>query len=792
MNPNENNISTILPKKDSLFAVVRIFVLLAVGFLPIFIIPGNILSLAHSKSVFLASLMLFSLVILFFRTIKNKEIIFPKTFFFFAPLLIPVVYAISASQSLNKQLSFIGYGFESDTVFAVLVYAVLSLFIMGLFYTKKSIKIVISVLAFSLGFVVLFQLIRLFAPGATSLFGSLPSTVDTLIGRWNDFALVCAVLVLGTFSFLETRKNTNIISILLYALMGILYFVIVVSGFSLNFGLVQLPLYVFLLGFVLVKFYFFTYRKRDLSTSEDGTIKTINKVPVLAVIILSAVVFFFGANFSNFASQKLGINYIEGRPSWSATYVVSKEVLKQNVFLGSGPSTFFYDWRQLKPREFNTTPFWSVDFSYGVGYVPTMLATTGILGFVAWLLLILSSVQVSRRLLKTDSGSTREWNVVRQTIAFVNLFAIIYIVTYVPNYSLLVLFFVIYAISVSVLVASGSFELKKLDMRSMFPKLAKFSGILSIILVASVVALAYEFGRLATASIISNRAIAEFSKGKFIEANQLAFKSVKVKNLPLYNSVLSQVDFLTLRALGAGEKSLEVLTAENIQSLIAEAVQAALVAETLDPLNSNYTIATGNILAGLGALGAKDGFETALVKFEEASKKTPLDPLPHFLKAQVFLSTKDIEKTKVSLLDSVNLKPNYTESYVILAQIALLEKDVAKAREYLDLSIASDPQNINLRYERGVDRYSLTNFSGAMEDFDAVLGLNNSVANARYFKALTLYRLGKKDEALNELKVVQETNQDNEELKKTIKMIEAGGLDAKKVEETEGVEENEN
>ena len=236
---------------------------------------------------------------------------------------------------------------------------------------------------------------------------------------------------------------------------------------------------------------------------------------------------------------------------------------------------------------------------------------------------------------------------------------------------------------------------------------------------------------------------------------------------------MSQVDFLTLRALGAGEKSLESLTEENVKALLGEAVSAALAAESLDPFNTNYTIATGNILAGLGALGAKDGFESALVKFDEASKKTPLDPLPSFLKAQVYLSQKDIEKTKTSLLESVSLKSNYTESYVILAQIALLEKDVAKAREYLDLSIASDPQNINLRYERGVDRYSLANFSGAMDDFNAVLGLNNSVANARYFKALSLYRLGNKEEALNELRIVQQTNQDNEELKKTIQMIES-------------------
>lgn len=126
---------------------------------------------------------------------------------------------------------------------------------------------------------------------------------------------------------------------------------------------------------------------------------------------------------------------------------------------------------------------------------------------------------------------------------------------------------------------------------------------------------------------------------------------------------------------------------------------------------------------------------------------------------------------------------------MILAQIALLEKDVAKAREYLDLSIASDPQNINLRYERGVDRYTLANFSGAMEDFDAVLGLNNSVANARYFKALSLYRLGKKDEALRELKIIQQTNPDNEELKKTMQLIEKEDLTPKKAEDTEATKE---
>ncbi len=794
MNPNENSTTVISQKKDSLSAVVRMLLILAVGLFPVFILPGSFLSFSHSKSSFLGVFVIISLIVLFFRTIRNKSIVFPKTFFFFAPLILPITYAISASQSLNKQLSFFGYGFESDTVFSLLIFAAFSLLIMGFFYTKKSLKIILSILSASLSFVAVFQLLRLFFPEATSLFGSLPSTIDTLVGRWNDFALLCSMLVIAIFSFLENRKNSNILSIGLYALMGFLYFVIIVSGFKLNLGIIQIPLYVFLLGVVLVKFYLFSYKKINPIPSEDGTVRKVNTVPVLSVIIFSAIVFFFGANFSNFASQKLGINYIEGRPSWSATFDVSSDVLKEKALLGSGPSTFFYDWRQFKPKDFNTTPFWSVDFSYGVGYLPTMLATTGILGLIAWIIFTLSSLKVSYRLLKHDHEATHEWNSVRQTVAFLNIFALICVIVYVPNYSMIVLFFVIYAISVALLVASGNIMMKKIDLLTSFPKFSKFSSIFSIILVVASIVFAYEFGRIIVASALSNRAVLALSKNQFIEANQLAFKAVKVKNLPLYNSILSQVDFLTLRALGAGEKSLETLTEENIKALLGEAVSAALAAESLDPFNTNYTIATGNILAGLGALGAKDGFESALVKFDEASKKTPLDPLPSFLKAQVFLSQKDIEKTKASLLESVSLKPNYTESYVILAQIALLEKDVAKAREYLDLSIASDPQNINLRYERGVDRYSLANFDGAMEDFNAVLGLNNSVANARYFKALSLYRLGKKEEALNELKIVQQTNQDNEELKKTIQMIESSASENTSSEqaEEETEEQNEN
>lgn len=794
MNPNENSATVISQKKDSLSAVVRMLLILAVGLFPIFVLPGSLLSFSHSKSLFLGAFVIISLIVLFFRTIRNKSIVFPKTFFFFAPLILPITYAISASQSINKQLSFFGYGFESDTVFSILIFASFSLLIMGFFYTKKSLKIILSILSASLGFVAVFQLLRLFFPEATSLFGSLPSTIDTLVGRWNDFALLCSMLVIAIFSFLEHRKNSHILSIGLYGLMAFLYFVIIVSGFKLNFGIIQIPLYVFLLGLVLVKFYLFTYKKTNPILSEDGTVRKVNTIPVLSVIVFSAIVFFFGANFSNFASQKLGINYIEGRPSWSATMDVSSDVLKEKSLLGSGPSTFFYDWRQFKPKEFNTTPFWSVDFSYGVGYLPTMVATTGILGLIAWIIFALSSIKVSYKLLKNDYEATHEWNSLRQTVAFLNIFTLICVLVYVPNYSTIVLFFVVYAISVALLVASGNITVKKIDLSSSFPRFSKFSSIFSIILVVSSIVFAYEFGRIIVASALSNRAVLAISKSQFVEANQLAFKAVKVKNLPLYNSILSQVDFLTLRALGAGEKSLETLTEENIKALLGEAVSAALAAESLDPFNTNYTIATGNILAGLGALGAKDGFESALVKFDEASKKTPLDPLPSFLKAQVFLSQKDIEKTKASLLESVSLKPNYTESYVILAQIALLEKDVTKAREYLDLSIASDPQNINLRYERGVDRYSLANFDGAMEDFNAVLGLNNSVANARYFKALSLYRLGKKEEALNELRIVQQTNQDNEELKKTIQMIEASASENTSSEqaEEETEEENEN
>jgi tetratricopeptide (TPR) repeat protein len=66
------------------------------------------------------------------------------------------------------------------------------------------------------------------------------------------------------------------------------------------------------------------------------------------------------------------------------------------------------------------------------------------------------------------------------------------------------------------------------------------------------------------------------------------------------------------------------------------------------------------------------------------------------------------------------------------------------------------------------------NQDGALAAYDAALSLDPSFANARYLRALLHYERGDTEKALNDLRIVAETNTDNQELQNIISTIASG------------------
>ena len=124
-----------------------------------------------------------------------------------------------------------------------------------------------------------------------------------------------------------------------------------------------------------------------MEESFSGKKKGFSKITA-AVFVVALLAMIFRGSIGGFVSESFGISQIEARPSFSSTLEVAKNTLANSPGFGSGPNRFSIEWSQNKPIAVNQTVFWNVDFSYGVGFIPTTLITSGVLGFVSWILFL--------------------------------------------------------------------------------------------------------------------------------------------------------------------------------------------------------------------------------------------------------------------------------------------------------------------------------------------------------------------------------------------------------------------
>jgi tetratricopeptide (TPR) repeat protein len=70
--------------------------------------------------------------------------------------------------------------------------------------------------------------------------------------------------------------------------------------------------------------------------------------------------------------------------------------------------------------------------------------------------------------------------------------------------------------------------------------------------------------------------------------------------------------------------------------------------------------------------------------------------------------------------------------------------------------------------------YQDNNFGSSRLVLEKVVSLNENYANARYFLGLTYDKLGEKDKALEQFKIIARANPDNQEIQKIITNLEKG------------------
>ncbi len=756
--------------KDSigewLHTLARFFFITTFSLLPIFFIPSIGVGLGFAKTylvvvVVALVLILLSLTILR-RGVVNFTLPLPLVFFW----LFAVLALASAFLSGDRQDALWGNNLEVQTVgFFIL---------MGLIITTSLIvgksKLAITKLFIFSGLVsillLLVQALRLFFGPEFLSFGLFVANTSSYIGSFNDLALFSGLVLLVSIILVQgvtlgwlgkvIASLAMLLSIVILAVVNLSFIWLIVGIFSL-----------LMLLYLLSKD---TWLR--LETEEKQTTSPFAIVSILLVVLISIVFVIGGGNLGSVIGKMTGVSYLEVRPSFEATMDIVKAVYSENALLGVGPNRFEDAWRQYKDPIINETNFWTTDFTAGSGFVPTVFTTTGLGGAVLIVLFLLSFIYVGYRTLivtKLEDG----WHLVG-VLTFVSAFYLWFVaIIYVPGSFIMMMTALMTGLSLAVYSANNlakSFNINVAENRQYGLVLIIFVLLIITVAVFSV----FNISRQFLAQVNYNNTIQALANNQSpVEIEAMLQRSENLFAQDIYTAERAKLRLDELNRLIVVTEPTPA-DQQTFQSALMEGIALSEQAVNMDqtnPFNQALLASFYGLLDPSQAGEVKDRRDTAM---DKARQLDPTNPSYLLLLAQFSARHGDFVSARNYLNEAIKLKNNYTDALFMLSQIDISEGNTDSAIKVTGSMIAIEPNNPTRYFQLGVLLATTKNLEGAATAFKEAIRLNNYYANARYFLALTYLDLNKKDEALTELKLIETTNPDNQDLKNLISAVENG------------------
>lgn len=744
--------------RSSLFvALVLIFLL------PIFFIPGSALGLGAAKSALLVVGTVI-LTLVFLRSIwKVGRLNLPWHLILAFLVFLSIVYFVSALVSTPSSLSLLGYNFEIGTFGYILVGSLMVMLVSSIFADTTRILQALVAFFLSISVLAIFVLVKVFSGGEALVLGNFFGNMANPIGSWTDLAVVFGLL--SSFSALAIGLLPMKLSarLLVYVAFIVGLFLMIVVNFTVAFALT-------LAASIFLILYFSKLEKRfSANEPEAGNFFT---KPLFLPIVLAVVSIFFLVNptisdsrgtIGDVVANTFSVENIDVRPSLSATLGVSKAVLLDKSFLGSGPNTFDRDWLIYKTAEINTTPFWAVSFPFGVGFIPTQVATTGALGTVAWLAFFVTLiVLVVKSLIRLPESRAERFTTISTVFIVLFLWAASFV--YAPSATVLMFAFIFSGLLLAANQASHTIASRSIGLKEL-PRNKVVSFILiSAVFIGSIYLGWSSYARTVAAYHFKKAVdLANVEGSSLDEIERLVNKAISSMVTDTYYVALSRINFVKAQnAVNATEGSPE----ENqtlFETSLRNSIEAARLATQINPAGYQNWISLGLIYSALvpPPLSVSGAYENASVAYDEAGKLNPLNPEVPLFRAQLELNNNDQEAAISEVKKATAMKQDYADAHLLLAQLEIQAGNTAAAIESAEQLALLTPDNPGVYFELGVLKYSNRDYSGAESTFRQALGLAPDYANAQYYLGLTLAQLSRLDEAIEQFEALSRTNPDN-------------------------------
>ena len=752
---------------------ISFLVVLALLFLlPIFFIPGGALNLEVAKSTLFSFGIIVAVLVFLFEIWQEGKLDIPWHPFVFTVALLPLIYVLSALLSTPSSLSLLGYNFEAGTFGFMLFGSAVLILASIIFSDTLRVLQALGVFFVSILIITLFVLIKMFFGGDVLVWGNFFTKTSNPIGNWTDLAV--------SFGLLSAIATLAIGMIP----MKFPFRVLVYATFAL--GVVMLVIINFFTAFVLtliVSVFLFIYFSRGekdfFNTAATPTYSALTDFilrPTFlpAMLGLISLIFLINPTISatrgtlgDVISNAVKIQNIDVRPSLSATLNISKAVLSQDGLLGSGPNTFDRDWLIYKSVDVNTTPFWAVAFPFGIGFIPTQIATTGLVGSALWIaFFVLFALVIFRALNNLPESRDERFTLISTFLLAILLWLSSFL--YTPSATMLMLAFIFSGIFMAVVIQHGAVSYRGFNLNQ--NSQVRF---ISIALMAVIALGAFGLGWVGFNKTVSafyfQKAVglSNVAGISLVEIENQLEKAIKFSATDKYYIALSRINFAKAQAAASATTGAPEENKANFEDALRKSISAARSAVNINPAGYDNWVALGMIYSALvpPPLLVEGAYENAQLAYSEARLRNPTNPALLLLLARLELSHGNRETARSFIRRALALKEDYADAYVFLAQLEIQDGNTTGAIASAEKLAVLMPNNPGIYFELGLLKYSNKDYNGAMEAFKLALASTPDYANAKYYLGLTLIQLGRWDEARAEFDALLITNPDNEEIR---------------------------
>lgn len=584
---------------------IEVLVLLVLVLLPIFALNSSVSVLGYPKVFLLAALVLVLVLLWGVKAFFRRRFSFTQTVFDLPLLLLLIATLLSVWFSVDPVGSLIGeWGVWHWSLVSLLGSIGLYYLIVSNFHQASQVQRALAAL----------------------LAGGAVVALTAVVGYVLDFGTVGSAQSLTSFL---ASINYNLVG----GARSLILFALALLPFAVR-GLLQ------------------AYARRQWP---GVALHALYSIIFVAAVVLWLAPFLPGVEARVPTGPSLGL-----RDSW----VASLSALRDHPFFGSGPGTFFSNFTQYRSLSLNASEKWGLRFVKPVNEYFEILATLGLLGVAAFLLLIW---RVLRLVMRPEGVS-----------AVYPLATVMILVGWLGVASNLVtafLFFVVLALWMveEKIQQTGVTEEKILG----FVAARVFLVLAAVLLLGGGFVLVQDFrSNLAFARAL--RLIGQNASGREIyRAQQQALQLNPYRDV--YRRAYSQTNLALAQAVMANRQGQPTQQEqEDVLALTRQAIrEARLITEQLGPMDVRNWEVRGQVYESL--VGQVEGAEDwAIQAYQRAISLDPTNPNLRVQLGGIYLRQQRYDLAEQSFRQAVQLKPDLANAHFNLA-VTLREKDEIEA-----------------------------------------------------------------------------------------------------------------